>query len=286
MSAAGAVHVGGAPPARRATGAAQAAFVLHSHDWSETSLIVELFTREHGRVVAAAKGAKRPTSHLRAVLMPFQRIQVQFARGRGDDAAEVRTLRSAEWAGGEVTMRGAAWFAGFYVNELLLRLLARDDPHPLLFDVYALTLRQLGDDETASEAALRAFELLLLREGGVLPELDRTTLTQVPLQDACRYVLHAEQGLVEAGAPDGGLGGAAWRALYAALARTGGDVADAWTALLTACAGELPALKAQLRGQLHYHLAGARLRTREVMVDAQRLLEADRHEPTGMNRPT
>lgn len=251
----------------------QAAFVLHSHDWSESSLIVELFTRDNGRVVAAAKGAKRPTSQLRALLMPFQRIQVQFARGRGDDTAEVRTLRGAEWAGGEATMRGAAWFAGFYVNELLLRLLAREDPHPALFDAYALTLHALGGDEATSEAALRAFELWLLREGGVLPALDRTTLTQAPLQDARRYVLRAEQGLAEAAADDGGIGGATCRALHAALQQPAADAAGAFAALQSACAGELAALKAQLRGQLHYHLAGARLRTREVMIESQRLLE-------------
>ena len=68
---------------RRTAPAASSAFVLHSHDWSESSLILELFTRDAGRVAAAAKGAKRPTSQLRAVLMPFQRIHVQFARTRG-----------------------------------------------------------------------------------------------------------------------------------------------------------------------------------------------------------
>jgi len=113
---------------RRAAGATHSAFVLHSHDWSESSLIVELFTRDGGRIVAMAKGAKRPTSHLRSVLMPFQPVQAQFVRSRGDDG-EVRTLRNAEWGGGAVAaLRGAEWFAAFYLNELLLRLLARDDP--------------------------------------------------------------------------------------------------------------------------------------------------------------
>jgi DNA repair protein RecO (recombination protein O) len=192
---------------RRAAGATHSAFVLHSHDWSESSLIVELFTRDGGRIVAMAKGAKRPTSHLRSVLMPFQPVQAQFVRSRGDDG-EVRTLRNAEWGGGAVAaLRGAEWFAAFYLNELLLRLLARDDPHPRLFDAYAATLCSLGGNELRSEAALRAFELLLLRETGVLPELARTTQTQEPVVAGTRYALRAEQGLVAGGRWRGCAGG-------------------------------------------------------------------------------
>ncbi|HET7525647.1 MAG TPA: DNA repair protein RecO, partial [Burkholderiaceae bacterium] len=196
---------------RRAGPVAHSAFVLHSYDWSETSLIVELFTRDSGRVAAAAKGAKRPTSQLRALLMPFQLVGVQFARMRGDAGAEVRTLRSAEWGGGAVVdLRGLDWFAGFYLNELVLRLLARDDPHARLFDAYAASLRALGQGEARSEAALRAFELLLLLETGVLPELGRTTLTQKPLSPGLRYALHPEQGLVDAATREASLGAETW----------------------------------------------------------------------------
>jgi DNA repair protein RecO (recombination protein O) len=255
--------------------ATQQAFVLHSHDWSESSLILELFTRDAGRLVAAAKGAKRPTSQLRAVLMPFQRITVQFARSRGDEGAEVRTLRGAEWGGAAASMHGAAWFAGFYLNELLLRLLARDDPHPGLFDAYADALACLDGSEAGSESALRAFELLLLQETGVLPELHRTTLTQTAVQPARRYVLRPDQGLAEAQASDAGLAGTRWLALAGAL-RAWPKPADeraAFTALQQACATDLQPLKAQLRAQLHYHLGGATLRTRQVMIDSQRLFE-------------
>ena len=119
---------------------ALAAYVLHRYDWSESSLIVDLFTRELGRVAVAAKGAKRPTSQLRAVLLPFQRLHVAprpRARRRG---AEVHNLRGAEWAGGAPMAGGEALFSGFYLNELLMKLLARDDPHPALLDAYAATL--------------------------------------------------------------------------------------------------------------------------------------------------
>ena len=117
--------------------------MLHSYDWSESSLIVELFTRDAGRVVAAAKGAKRPTSQLRAVLMPFQiGARAVCALAGANGGAEVRTLRRPSGAAAtSMPGSGSGWFAGFYLNELLLRLLARDDPHPRLFDAYAATLQ-------------------------------------------------------------------------------------------------------------------------------------------------
>ena len=93
--------------ARAASRPGTAAYVLHSHDWSESSLILELFTRDHGRVVAVAKGAKRPYSQLRPVLMPFQRLVVTFGVKRSEDA-EVWLLRQAEWAGGPAWPGGAA----------------------------------------------------------------------------------------------------------------------------------------------------------------------------------
>jgi DNA repair protein RecO (recombination protein O) len=138
---------------RRSAAATQVAFVLHSHDWSESSLILELFTRDAGRVVAAAKGAKRPTSQLRAVLMPFQRIAVQFARSRGDDGSEVRTLRSAEWGGEAAPMHGAAWFAGFYLNELLLRLLPQGMPTPSTSSSMSISTTRGAPSAMASRAA-------------------------------------------------------------------------------------------------------------------------------------
>ena len=123
-------------------------YVLHRYDWSESSLILDLFTREQGRLAVAAKGAKRPYSQLRAVLLPFQQVHIVLSRPRrsAEDEAppEVQTLRGAEWAGGAAMLTGAALFAGFHCNELLMKLLARGDPHPLLFDAYAQTLPELA----------------------------------------------------------------------------------------------------------------------------------------------
>lgn len=234
------------------------AYVLHSYDWSETSLIVELFTRERGRVVVAAKGAKRPTSQLRPVLLPFQRLLVTLGRTPADEAAEIHTLKSAEWAGGVPTVAGAALFAGFYANELLLKLLARQDPHEGLFDAYADTLAALAEEAPA----LRAFELLLLREIGVLPDLAQQSLTLQPLADAGRYRLQPEAGLVEAG---DGLEGRHWRAMEAALA------AGHPAALRAACAPVAAALRAPLAALVQEQTGHARLRTRAVMQDLRRL---------------
>ena len=186
-----------------------------------------------------------------------------LGRPPADEQAEVRTLRSAEWVGGTALLAPAALFAGYYLNELLLKLLARQDPHPALFDAYADTLAALAsqDDEAA---ALRAFELLLLRETGVLPELALDTLTAEPLQPAARYTLHAAAGVQ----PDAhGLPGIAWVALEAALAH------GSTPALRQAAAPHATALRVPLRNLLHYHLGHTQLRTRQVWQGVQRLAE-------------
>lgn len=246
----------------------QPAFVLHRYDWSETSLILDLFTRGLGRVAVAAKGAKRPYSQLRSVLLPFQRVQVSLGRPRDDETAEVHTLRQAEWAGGAPMMSGASLFSGFYLNELLMKLLGREDPQPALFDAYAATLPGVaagGDDE---QAALRAFELVLLQELGVLPALDRLTADGAPLQPQQAYVLRPDAGLWRAqGGIELGVRGDLLASMGEALQSR--DLA----AVQAACRPALGPLKQQLRTLLHYHLGSSHLRSRQVMLDVQRLAD-------------
>lgn len=243
------------------------AFVLHRYDWSESSLILDLFTREQGRLGVIAKGAKRPYSQLRSVLLPFQRIQVSLGRApktdsTGEPTSEVQTLRAAEWAGGSAMLTGAALFSGFYLNELLMKLLARSDAHPALFDIYAGTLSALGGND---EAALRAFEVSLLKEIGLLPDLSLVTLTQEAVRGEQRYALLPEAGVGAPRASDPALPGSVLIGLQAALEH--GSV----PALQQACALALPELKAALRSLLHYHLGSPVLRTRQVMLDVQAL---------------
>src|SRR3989338_3872849 len=143
------------------------AFVLHSYPFSETSLILDVFSRRHGRLAIMARGARRPKSSLRGVLMNFQPLQLSWF-GKG----EVRTLHGAEWQGGQPYLQGTALMCGFYLNELLLNLLARDDPHEQLFDYYRATLHRLAH-ETDHAATLRCFEKHMLQELGYALALDR-----------------------------------------------------------------------------------------------------------------
>ena len=106
----------------------QPAFVLHSYPFRETSLMIEVFAKDHGRIALVARGARRPRSALRGVLLAFQPLLLSWA-----GKAELRTLHKAEWQGGLPQLKGSALLCGFYLNELLLKLLPRDDPHERLF---------------------------------------------------------------------------------------------------------------------------------------------------------
>jgi DNA repair protein RecO (recombination protein O) len=256
--------------ARRVT-APLDAYVLHSYDWSETSLILDLFTRVKGRVTVAAKGAKRPYSQLRSVLLPFQRLSVTIGKQAQDAQADVVTLRSAEWAGLDATpvLPPARLFAGFYLNELLMKLLARGDAHAALFDGYAATMRSLAtSDDFSEQISLRAFELVLLKAVGLLPELDRVTATQRRLDAGDGYQLLGDRGLVEADPllPAARLPGADLLEIDAALRDNN------LGALHLACATRLDRLKPVLRALVHYHLGSPTLRTRDVMRDARQLI--------------
>ena len=239
------------------------AYVLHRHDWSESSLILEVFTRNHGRIALVAKGAKRPSSGLRPILLPMQPLHLAFG---GD--AEIRTLRSAEWMGGHVMPSGEALLSGYYLNELVLTLLARDDPHPGLFDIYASAVQVIASGHAeALQTALRAFELLILREIGLLPLLDAQTMTLVALEPEARYSLVSEGGLRQAGAGDrNSLAGAQWLVLQQSL-----DGRASFTDTLRACAPVVNELRSQMRALLNYHCGVTTLRTRQMMIDLQSL---------------
>ena len=239
------------------------AYVLHRYDWSETSLILEVFTRHHGRLALVAKGVKRPSSSFRPILLPLQPLHLAFG---GD--AEIKTLKSAEWQGGHVMPTGEALMSGYYLNELLLSLLAREDPHPLLFDVYASVVQLIASAHgEVLEAALRTFELLLLREIGLLPQLDAQTMTLLALHPDDRYTLVPEGGLRQSGAQDrASLSGAQWMALQQALSER-----VVFSATLHACVAMATELKPQLRTLLNYHCGVPNLRTRQMMIDLQNL---------------
>src|SRR5690606_11559065 len=142
-------------------------YVLHTYAYKETSLIVEALTRRYGRVALIAKGARRPRSALRGLLLSFHRLRLSWA-----GASELGTLTAVEWSGGAVALARGVLVCGFYGSELGLRRPARDDPHGALCDAYDEALGRLAAGE-AQGPVLRRFEKRLLAELGYAPRLDR-----------------------------------------------------------------------------------------------------------------
>jgi len=177
--------------AGRARHDAEPAFVLHSYPYRETSLIIEVFTRNCGRVALVARGARRPRSVLRGVLLAFQPLLLAWS-----GKAELRTLHKAEWQGGLPQLTGRALLCGFYLNELMLKLLARDDAHEALFETYHATLAALsnGGDHAMT---LRSFEQRLLKEAGYALTLDRDAVTGEAIRADCTYHYLVERGPVQ-----------------------------------------------------------------------------------------
>jgi len=176
----------------------EAGYVLHTYPYKETSLIVELFTRRFGRVAVLARGARRPRSAMRGVLLSFHPLQLSWSA-----SAELGNLISAEWAGALQPLAGQGLMCGFYVNELLIRLLPREDAHEALFDAYAQALKALSEG-LAHAAVLRAFEKRLLAELGYAPLLERDAASR-PIDPDALYVYEPERGPLPAGGPRSGV---------------------------------------------------------------------------------
>jgi DNA repair protein RecO (recombination protein O) len=168
----------------------QPVYVLHSYPFKETSLVVELFTRDFGRVAAVAKGARRPRSAMRGMLQSFQPLL-----GAWSGKLELKTLHSLEWYAGLLMLQGEALMCGFYMNELLLRLLPREDAHEMLFDEYSLTLKALAAAPSDSANILRRFELRLLQQLGYAVPLTHNIKDEAVLADA-QYFYVPEMGPV------------------------------------------------------------------------------------------
>jgi DNA repair protein RecO (recombination protein O) len=162
----------------------QPAFVLHAYPYKETSLIVETFVRDFGRVGMVAKGAKRPRSELRGLLQAFLPLSLSWG-----GATELKTLIKAEWRGGVPLPAGRALLSAFYLNELVLKLLAREDPHPALWHDYEAAIASLAGESSAAAQAmvLRRFEVRLLAELGYALPLTHEIEGAVPIDPAARY---------------------------------------------------------------------------------------------------
>lgn len=232
--------------------AGQPGFVLHSYPYKETSLIVDVFTRDHGRVALMAKGAKRPHSKSRGVLQTFQPLSLAWS-GR----SEIRTLTGAEWVGGMLPLEKAALLCGFYLNELLFKMLARDDPHPVLFDHYVTTLNQLAHLEPAP-IVLRKFERALLKETGVGGDLTLCTTTRRVVEREGQYVVEPETGVRIALPSDEG---------RRISGKTLLDMEqENYTDIVTQAQS-----KFLMRFLLAHHLNGTPLNTRQILIDLLQL---------------
>jgi DNA repair protein RecO (recombination protein O) len=229
-----------------------AGYVLHSYPYQETSLIVEMFTREFGRVAMVAKGAKRPASALRAVLTPFHALTLDWS-GR----SELKTLRAAEWRRAFRLLHGRALICGFYLNELLMKLLHRDDPHEGLFDAYEETLSALHA-RADHAAVLRHFEQRMLGELGYALVLDRDAESGLPLTPERRYSYVVERGPVPVSGASTGV---------ELLGQTLIDMReDNYTSFTTQ-----QQAKTLMRHLIGHYLGHAQLHSRQLLIDLQDL---------------
>jgi DNA repair protein RecO (recombination protein O) len=175
----------------------EAGYVLHTYAYKESSLIAEVFTRRFGRVALLARGARRPRSAMRGVLLSFHPLRLSWS-----GSAELGNLISAEWAGALQPLAGQGLMCGFYVNELVLRLLPREDPHEELFDRYAEALARLSSQESLA-VVLRTFEKRLLAQLGYAPLLERDAASR-PIDPDALYAYEPDRGPVPANGPRGG----------------------------------------------------------------------------------
>jgi DNA repair protein RecO (recombination protein O) len=229
-----------------------AAFLLHTHPYSETSLVLDVFARDHGRLAILARGARRPRSVLRGVLLGFQPLELGWFGG-----GEVKTLARAEWLGGLPLLGGKALLLGYYLNELLLKLLPREDAHPVLFDAYWAALVAMTRSATET-ADLRRFEKTLLRELGYGLALDRVAGSAEPVRPDRQYAYQVEQGIVE----DAGVSPGLTFAGKTLLDLAADDYSDPRT---------LAESKALMRQLMAHHLGGQGLQSRRIFMELQEL---------------
>lgn len=219
----------------------QPAFILQHRPYRETSLLLDIYTRDFGIVSVLAKGVRQEKSKLAGVLLPFTLLHISYL-----DKNELKILTGAEFVG-NFGLQRLGLYCGFYINELLQRFLFRNDPHPELFDGYLACLGELGAGLNI-EQTLRYFELEVLEACGYAVDL-AVDCKDRPIDDSRRYSFQPNIGLLED--DQGSISGITLQTLKV-------------KAPLPAAA--LPEAKRFLRSILDEHLQGKPMRSREVLA--------------------
>jgi DNA repair protein RecO (recombination protein O) len=229
----------------------QAAFILHHRPFRDTSQILDVLSREHGKLALVARGSRGPKSRLRGVLRPFMPLSMSWVQ-----RSDLGTLTGAELHGAPLRLSGDALLSGYYVNELLLHFLHRHDPQPEIFDVYAHGITALaGQQEVAP--VLRRFEIDLLRHLGYALNLEHEADSHEPLRADRYYEYRFEQGPVQVERSDGPL-------VFS------GALLTAVAAQQFSAAAVLQAANRLLREVIAFHLGGKQLQSRKVLLDLHR----------------
>lgn len=227
----------------------QPAYILHARAWRETSLLLEAFTRDHGRVGLVARGVRSARARLpRSALEPLQALQLDWS-GRG----ELQTLTAAEPVRNPPALRGDTLMSAMYVNELMVRLTARDDPHPALFDRYAALLDELAATRSLAWS-LRRFERDLLAATGYALQLETEAESGAPVEPEQVYDYVPELGPVAAT----GTGGTGARVRGSALLALAADA-------VPRDAEDLAALRRLMRTLIGVHVGERGLQSWRVL---------------------
>jgi len=224
------------------------AWLLHHRPFRDSSQILDILSLDQGRLAVVAKGSRGAKSKLRGILRPFLPLQLSwFIR------SDLGTLTGAEMNGTPLSLSGDSLLSGYYVNELILKLLHRHDPQPEIFAAYSRTIERLaGGKEVA--AYLRQFEIELLRILGYALNLDHDTETTEPLRPQQQYEYRVEQGLVPVSDRDG------------PMVFRGAEI-DAIRNQQFADPAVLKNAGSLLRNVIAYHLDGKELKSRKVLKD-------------------
>ena len=230
----------------------QAAFILHHRPFRDTSQILDLISRDHGKLSVVARGSRGARSRLKGILRPFMPLSVSWMI-----KTDLGTLTGAEVSGAPLSLTGDALLSGYYVNELILHFLHRHDPQPEIFDTYSHTIAALAAADTDVAICLRQFEIELLRQIGYALNLDHEYGSNKALQSQQNYEYRPEQGPVAVNRKEG-------------AQVFSGEILSAIGEQRFEDAAVLRSANRLLRDVIAFHLGGKELKSRKVLLEMHR----------------